>query len=169
MDAFNFYNVEKFIFVSRALKGLTLLFIQSEVNITSYASLKQVCIFLVPSQLYQILANRNWRYNEGLMECFLRTREIVKRGKIDDMSLIHYIIQWINNTSHNKTILYRFSNLAEFMQKFLIYLKLSINSKIQTYNDTCHFRCSEILSSEKAETNYVLYSTYFPDAVAINL
>lgn len=93
MDAFNFSNAEKFIFLAGALKGLTLLFIQSEANITSYASLKQVCIFPVPSQLHQILANRNWRYNEGLMEYFLSTREIAKRGKIDDISLIHYIIQ----------------------------------------------------------------------------
>lgn len=89
MNAFTFPNVEKFIFVARALKGLTFLFIQSEANITSYASLKQVCIFLVPYQPHQILANRNWRYKEGLLKCFLRAREIAKRGKIDDMSLIH--------------------------------------------------------------------------------
>lgn len=51
------------------------------------------------------------------------------------------------------------------MQKLLIYQNLSINSKIQTYNATCHCRCFEILLSEKVKKNYMLYSTYFPDCV----
>lgn len=38
VDSFNFSEMQKFIFVERTLKGLALLFIQSESNLTSYSA-----------------------------------------------------------------------------------------------------------------------------------
>lgn len=48
-------------------------------------------------------------------------KEIAQNGDIDDLSLMHYIKNGINDTLHNKVILFECNTQAEFKQKLLIY------------------------------------------------
>lgn len=47
-------------------------------------------------------------------------REIANRGSIDKISLIHYMIQGINDSLQNKVLLFGCSDLTVFHQKLLI-------------------------------------------------
>lgn len=47
-------------------------------------------------------------------------QDIANRGNIDDLSLIHYIIQGIDDSPQNKVILFGCTDLVQFKQKLLI-------------------------------------------------
>lgn len=77
--------------------------------------------FSSPAPIHQILSSRNCCPNEELLKIFLHMREIANRGNIDEMFLIHYVIQGINGTLQNKALLFGCSDLPTFKQKILIY------------------------------------------------
>lgn len=104
-ESFEFSEMQKFILVERALKGIALLFVQSEPNLTSYAALKKALLVEFghassPAQIHQQLAIRYRRSNESLLQYFLHMRDMANLGKINDVLLIHYIIYRVLTTFH---------------------------------------------------------------------
>lgn len=72
-----------------------------------------------------MFATRYHWSNEGLLEHLLHMRDMANPGNIDDVSLIRYIIQGIDDSPQNKVILFGCTNLTQFKQKLLIYDQLS--------------------------------------------
>lgn len=101
-DSFGFSKIQKSIFVERALKGLASLFVRSQFGLTSYLMLKQTLInefeqIASSARIHHLLIERSCRPQEKSFEYFLTMKEIAQRGNIDVISLIHYIINGIQN------------------------------------------------------------------------
>lgn len=54
---------------------------------------------------------------QNLVIYFLSMSEIANNGNIDDISLIHYIFQVIDDSSQNKAVLFGCNNLIQFKEK----------------------------------------------------
>lgn len=113
-------------FAERNLTRLALLFIRAKTNISSCAALKEALFWKFKqtaslAQMHQIFANCRCQPNEQLFEYILKMKEIVQRGNVDHISLIHYTINGIKDTLQNEFVLYGCSDLLEFKNKLLIY------------------------------------------------
>ncbi|GBN63771.1 Retrovirus-related Pol polyprotein from transposon 297 [Araneus ventricosus] len=61
------------------------------------------------------------RDSESAPEYFLKMKELCSSGKIEDVALMHYVINGINDRQENKTILYGCKNLNKFKEKLKVY------------------------------------------------
>ncbi|CAK1582740.1 unnamed protein product [Parnassius mnemosyne] len=68
--------------------------------------------------------------DETYQQYFLHTKECALHGNIEDAALMKYVIDGIQDSESNKSILYRASNLKEFRKKLDIYK--SFKEKTQT-------------------------------------
>lgn len=136
-------ELHKFVFARKSLKGLAKLFIQSESNINTYDSLKKALLkefsaTLTSAQVHQMLAKRKISRNGSVEEYFLKMRELANRSKIEDASLMQYVIDGITDDVRNKVVLFGATTMTEFKQKLKIYneIKSKVESRSQTANET---------------------------------
>ena len=132
-------DLQKIIFAKRSLVGNALLFIRSEVDITSWEQLKNALTeeFAVDSNsadLHELLRKRRKKETETIQEYFFSMRELGNVGKIEDAALMQYIINGLNDRPENKLILYGCKNLREFRDKLKIYEKVKNDSVRPKYN-----------------------------------
>lgn len=125
-SSFDLSERQKFLFVQRAVGGLAKLHLRSEVSALTYVDIKQSLLSefgqkVTAACVHDLLRSRRCRQHESPFEYFLVMKEIASRGSLDDASLLHYIIAGINDTPHNKTLLYGASSLSEFKEKLQIY------------------------------------------------
>lgn len=67
-----------------------------------------------------MLATRTCKSNEILSAYFLIMKEIAQRANIDDASLMHYVINVIQDSNNNEAILFGCHTLTEFKYKLQI-------------------------------------------------
>ncbi|CAK1581582.1 unnamed protein product [Parnassius mnemosyne] len=128
-------EVEKLIYAKRLLSGTAKLFLRSLGGVKDYKKLKQELEDEFGSKLnsaaiHKKLSSRKMKKDETYQQYFLHMKECALHGNIEDAALMEYVIDGIQDSESNKSILYGASNLKEFRKKLDIYK--SIKEKTQT-------------------------------------
>ncbi|XP_054721961.1 uncharacterized protein LOC129231620 [Uloborus diversus] len=126
-------DLQALLFSKRLLVGKAKLFIDSEILPTSWQTLKKLLLAefsdsRCPAEVHKLLSNRKMRYNESVEEYFFKMRQIGSMANIDDSSLMHYIINGIDDTPFNKSVLYNCLNIHDFRNKLKIYSEMSADA-----------------------------------------
>lgn len=79
--------------------------------------------------IHQELAKRRRKPDEPLKEYVLIMTAIARRGEVEDLAIIQYIIDGIQDYEANKAILYGAESLQEFKRKIEIYEQIKQKSK----------------------------------------
>lgn len=119
-------DLETFIFAKKSLRGLAKMFVQGERHITSWNLLKRALKDEFPAttssaKLHETLCKRKMKKDENVYRYFLEMKEISSRGKIEDESLIHYVIDGIQDDMRNKVVLFGANTIDQFKQKLKTY------------------------------------------------
>lgn len=135
-DMCKWSDIQKYLFARRLLKGAAKLFIESTSNISSWEKLKSVLKEEfggdIPSiNIHQLLSTQKMKEGETCLEFFYKLKQIAKKGKVDDKSLIAYVIAGIPDTILNKTVLFEASTCIELKEKFKVYERMK--SQLSTY------------------------------------
>lgn len=108
------------------------------------------------AELHKLLDKRGIKKDESIQAYFLVIKEIANRGEIEDEALYHYVIDVIDDSAANKSVLYRTKNTKEFKEKQKIYEKIksktsssnkpsmATNKKIKLKEDVRCYNCGAI-------------------------
>lgn len=123
-------DLQKFIYGRQLLKGAAKLFVNSQDGITNWATLKEALaeeftVKLTDKQIHKQLENRKKNQNESLIEYYYTMKGIAKKSNLDEESIIEYIIEGIQDSKHNKMVLYQANDLKELKEKLNVYAKMS--------------------------------------------
>ena len=122
-------SLQLFNFGRRLITGLARLFIESERHINTWGKLKEALLEefslrVNSADIHKQLARRKLQRGEHVYEYFLIMRELASRGNLEDEALIEYILDGIQDNSHNKTILYGAKTIKELKEKLKIYSEI---------------------------------------------
>lgn len=125
--------LQKLVFAKKSLSGLAKLFIKSERNLTTWKKLQDALVSEFSTQisgadLHNMLMNRKMKKDENVQEYFLHMRELASRGKIDESSVIRYVIYGIEDEPGNKIMLYGTRNFKKFKEQLKIYEEVRKNN-----------------------------------------
>lgn len=73
------------------------------------------------AQLHEQLAKRKLKKEETVQEYYLVMKELASRGKIEQESLIQYVIDGIQDDTNNKLMLYGAKKLEDFKERLKVY------------------------------------------------
>ena len=113
---------EFFFFVQRVVGGFARFHLCSKVSALTYTDLKKSLISefkqkISTAHVHDLLCSCKCSLSELPFEYFLVMKEIASHWSLDDSSLLHYVTLGINDSPHNKALLYGASNLSEFKEK----------------------------------------------------
>lgn len=85
------------------------------------------------AELHKLLSKRRIKKDELVHTYFLVMKEMANRGEIEDEALYNYVIDGVDDSVANKSILYGAKNTKDFKEKLKIYermkTKISSSSK----------------------------------------
>ncbi|GFW35690.1 retrovirus-related Pol polyprotein from transposon 297 [Trichonephila clavipes] len=124
---------QKLIFAKCLVCGTAKSFLFSQRNLNTYESFKKALIeefsdSVTSIEIHRELEKRKMYKTETLMQYFNSMRELANRcdSKIDEASIIQYVINGIDGPRSDKIILYGETSFSEFKQKLRTYETLDI-------------------------------------------
>ncbi|GFT85707.1 retrovirus-related Pol polyprotein from transposon 17.6 [Trichonephila clavipes] len=132
---------QKLIFAKRLVCGTAKSFLFSQRNLNTYESFKKALIeefsdSVTSKEIHRELEKRKMYKTETLMQYFNSMRELANRcdSKIDEASIIQYVINGIDGPRSDKIILYGATSFFEFKQKLRTYETVIKNMGIHNSN-----------------------------------
>ncbi|GFT22432.1 transposon Tf2-9 polyprotein [Trichonephila clavipes] len=132
---------QKLIFAKRLVCGTAKSFLFSQRNLNTYESFKKALIeefsdSVTSIEIHRELEKRKMYKTETLMQYFNSMRELANRcdSKIDEASIIQYVINGIDGPRLDKIILYGATSFSEFKQKLRTYETVIKNMGIHNSN-----------------------------------
>ncbi|GFV77629.1 transposon Tf2-9 polyprotein [Trichonephila clavipes] len=132
---------QKLIFAKRLVCGTAKSFLFSQRNLNTYESFKKALIeefsdLVTSIEIHRELEKRKIYKTETLMQYFNSMRELANRcdSKIDEASIIQYVINGIDGPRSDKIILYGATSFSEFKQKLRTYETVIKNMGIHNSN-----------------------------------
>ncbi|GFU59046.1 retrovirus-related Pol polyprotein from transposon 17.6 [Trichonephila clavipes] len=132
---------QKLIFAKRLVCGCAKSFLFSQRNLNTYESFKKALIeefsdSVTSIEIHRELEKRKMYKTETLMQYFNSMRELANRcdSKIDEASIIQYVINGIDGPRSDKIILYGATSFSEFKQKLRTYETVIKNMGIHNSN-----------------------------------
>ncbi|GFU47498.1 retrovirus-related Pol polyprotein from transposon 17.6 [Trichonephila clavipes] len=132
---------QKLIFAKRLVCGTAKSFLFSQRNLNTYESFKKALIeefsdSVTSIEIHRELEKRKMYKTETLMQYFNSMRELANRcdSKIDEASIIQYVINGIDGPRSDKIILYGATSFSEFKQKLRTYETVIKNMGIHNSN-----------------------------------
>ncbi|GFT66487.1 retrovirus-related Pol polyprotein from transposon 297 [Trichonephila clavipes] len=132
---------QKLIFAKRLVCGTAKSFLFSQRNLNTYESFKKTLIeefsdSVTSIEIHRELEKRKMYKTETLMQYFNSMRELANRcdSKIDEASIILYVINGIDEPRSDKIILYGSTSFSEFKQKLRTYETVIKNMGIHSSN-----------------------------------
>ncbi|GFW67429.1 uncharacterized protein LOC105457711 [Trichonephila clavipes] len=132
---------QKLIFAKRLVCGTAKSFLFSQRNLNTYESFKKALIeefsdSVTSIEIHHELEKRKMYKTETLMQYFNSMRELANRcdSKIDEASIIQYVINGIDGPRSDKIILYGATSFSEFKQKLRTYETVIKNMGIHNSN-----------------------------------
>ncbi|GFV77752.1 uncharacterized protein LOC105457711 [Trichonephila clavipes] len=132
---------QKLIFAKRLVCGTAKSFLFSQRNLNTYESFKKALIeefsdSVTSIEIHRELEKRKMYKTETLMQYFNSMRELANRcdSKIDEASIIQYVINGIDGPRSDKIILYGATSFSEFNQKLRTYETVIKNMGIHNSN-----------------------------------
>ncbi|GFW55813.1 retrovirus-related Pol polyprotein from transposon 17.6 [Trichonephila clavipes] len=132
---------QKLIFAKRLICGTAKSFLFSQRNLNTYESFKKALIeefsdSVTSIEIHRELEKRKMYKTETLMQYFNSMRELANRcdSKIDEASIIQYVINGIDGPRSDKIILYGATSFSEFKQKLRTYKTVIKNMGIHNFN-----------------------------------
>ncbi|GFW88809.1 retrovirus-related Pol polyprotein from transposon 17.6 [Trichonephila clavipes] len=132
---------QKLIFAKRLVCGTAKSFLFSQRNLNTYESFKKALIeefsdSVTSIEIHRELEKRKMHKTETLMQYFNSMRELANRcdSKIDEASIIQYVINGIDGPRSDKIILYGATSFSEFKQKLRTYETVIKNMGIHNSN-----------------------------------
>ncbi|GFT93115.1 retrovirus-related Pol polyprotein from transposon opus [Trichonephila clavipes] len=132
---------QKLIFAKRLVCGTAKSFLFSQRNLNTYESFKKALIeefsdSVTSIEIHRELEKRKMYKTETLMQYFNSMRELANRcdSKIDEASIIQYVINGIDGPRSDKIILYGATSFTEFKQKLPTYETVIKNMGIHNSN-----------------------------------
>ncbi|KAK9496969.1 hypothetical protein O3M35_012838 [Rhynocoris fuscipes] len=127
-------EIQKIIYAKKLLSGSAKLFIMHQKNIKSWEvfkeTLKEEFTIKINSKLvHRELTNRKKQKNETYQEYMYKMLDIGAQSDVEEDSLIQYIIDGIDDSEANKTILYGSRSLKEFREKLRTYETMKTSNK----------------------------------------
>ncbi|GFS70645.1 retrovirus-related Pol polyprotein from transposon 17.6 [Trichonephila clavipes] len=139
---------QKLIFAKRLVCGTAKSFLFSQRNLNTYESFKNALIeefsdSVTSIEIHRVLEKRKMYKTETLMQYFNSMRKLANRcdSKIDEASIIQYVINGIEGSRSDKIILYGATSFSEFKQKLRTYETVIKNMEIHNSN-SLNFRHS---------------------------
>ncbi|XP_041449570.1 MATH and LRR domain-containing protein PFE0570w-like [Drosophila obscura] len=123
-------DLQKPIFAKKSLKGIARLFVLSEKHLNSWTTLKNALLNEFKSkisskQIHMQLNESKRRPKESVLEYFYRMRDIASGGNVENDALMQYVIDGVDETALNKTILYGAKMMSDFKNKLNEYEKIT--------------------------------------------
>lgn len=123
---FKWTALQRVIFAKRSLTELAKMLIESEGVIKTWQKLKTVledefADKISSAQLHKMLAKRKMKKEETVQEYYFVMKELASRGKIEQESLIQYVIDGIQDDTNNKLVLYGTKKIEDFKEKLKVY------------------------------------------------
>ncbi|GFT61872.1 uncharacterized protein LOC105457711 [Trichonephila clavipes] len=132
---------QKLIFAKRLVFGTAKSFLFSQRNLNTYESFKKALIeefsdSVTSIEIHHELEKKKMYKTETLMQYFNSLRELANRcdSKIDEASIIQYVINGIDGPRSDKIILYVATSFSEFKQKLRTYETVIKNMGIHNSN-----------------------------------
>ncbi|GFW02872.1 retrovirus-related Pol polyprotein from transposon 412 [Trichonephila clavipes] len=132
---------QKLIFAKRLVCGTAKSFLFSQRNLNTYESFKKALIeefsdSVTSIEIHRELEKRKMYKTETLMQYFNSMRELANRcdSKIDEASIIQYVLNGIDGPRSYKIILYGAISFSEFKQKLRTYETVIKNMGIHNSN-----------------------------------
>ncbi|GFX93452.1 retrovirus-related Pol polyprotein from transposon 297 [Trichonephila clavipes] len=132
---------QKLIFAKRLVCGTAKSFLFSQRNLNTYESFKKALIeefsdSVTSIEIHRELEKRKMYKTETLMQYFNSMRELANRcdSKIDEASIIQYVINGIDGPRSYKIFLYGATSFSEFKQKLRTYETVIKNMGIHKSN-----------------------------------
>lgn len=119
-------DIQKYLFARKLLRGAAKLAIETSTGIGSYAQLiaKLKAEFkdtISSAEVHDLLRNRKKTAEESFIEYFYRMKQIANKGKVDEESVVSYIIAGIPDDPQNKVVLYDATTIEELKSKLKTY------------------------------------------------
>lgn len=158
----NWDKLQMLVYAKRCLTGTALLATQTEAP-KSWNSLRKLLINEFTrkysgAEIHKRLAATVKTSEESFLSFCLRMREIASSAKVDDLSVIQYIINGIHDKNENKAILYGASNFNEFKAKLKIYENYKQNSARSSSYATASSSSSAATSSRQQQSTFSQYN-----------
>lgn len=134
----NWNDLQMFVYAKRCLIGTALLAIQCN-SPRSWTELvdtlmNEFSTKVSSAEVHQLLSTTKKEHHESYLSYTLRMKEIAKSAAVDDTSLIHYIINGIQDRNENKMLLYGAKDINELKQKLKVYYEFKASSSKQVSN-----------------------------------
>ncbi|GFU81362.1 uncharacterized protein LOC105457711 [Trichonephila clavipes] len=136
---------QKLIFAKRLVWGTAKSFLFSQRNLNTYESFKKALIeefseSVTSIEIHRELEKRKMYKTETLMRYFNSMRELANRcdSKIDEASIIQYVISGIDGPRSDKIIIYGATSFSEFKQKLRTYIYMKLSLKTWEYITLIH-------------------------------
>lgn len=136
-------DVEKLIYAKRLLVGTAKLFIRTS-KFKSWDTLKKELEDEFGSKLnsaaiHKKLSTRKMKQNETCQQYLLHMKEISMLGVIEEEALIEYVIDGIQDSEMNKSILYGTNNIKEFRKKLELYAEIKKKATVKNTQQSRNF------------------------------
>lgn len=148
---FKWNDLQKLLFVKRMMKDSAKLFLRTKKTMT-YGELKQVLLREYgkkrsSAEIHKLMQSKKKKSDENLREYALRMLEIGVSNRIDEQSVIQYVIDGIDDDQSNKIILYGAKTYDQLKLKMDDYEKFK--SSFSKKKDDSNKQTSKSKSIEK--------------------
>lgn len=169
-ESFSFFSSlseqQKVIFAKTLVEGQAKSFIHSQRNLNTWLSFKSALLEefsyrLNSAEIHRQLSMRKKLQNESFSEYFIAIRELASNSfeTIDDLSLIDYCINGIQDYPSNKTILYGAKTILEFKEKLRIYEKIVNDRNKKPFQRANHRANPEFIIKSEMNTKHNVSKT----------
>ena len=127
-------EIQKYLYLRRLLRRAAKMAIEAKGRLHSNNDLKDTLSkefgeHIASIDIHKCLRETQKQNTESYLEYLFKMQKIGNKGKIDEKSIISYIIEGIMDSPINKTILYDAKNYDELKEKMKLYEKIKVDSK----------------------------------------
>lgn len=131
-------DVQKYLYARRLLRSAAKLAVESQ-DCVGWDVLKDFLLTefsdkVASIDIHKQLSTTKKTKNETMLEYYYKMQQIGNKGKIDEKSMIEYIVNGIPDTSINKAMMYTAKTGAELKEKMEIYAKITKETVINFQN-----------------------------------
>lgn len=158
----NWNDQFRFVYGKRLIKGVAYKFVNWQ-QIRTYQQLRAAlrAEFRVKTNskvVHEKLRNRKKRKNESFKEYIYEMVNIARKIELDEMAVIEYIIDGIDDDERNKVVLYEAVNIEDLKKRILIYGKMCDAMKAKGALTETVQSASVDRSKKKTEKKIICYN-----------
>lgn len=133
-EAYELSEKQKYVHARNKMVNTAKLFLET-VSVSDYSGLKEAIIEefgkkLHSDELHKLLSSKTKKDDESFHDYCLKMKKVAALGDIEDISVIHYIVNGLKIRNELKCQLYSATSFKELREKYDIFEKMNLTSEL---------------------------------------